>query len=183
MAPLQVMEGTPRYQIDDFVAELLGRRQSTIQAMRPVLRSLVAELLRTIMAIKDERSWVDLDRTTVKQVEWAEEDGSWLIGLDLPGRVYVPGKADPNKMPQRYHVDELVAEIFARDYEARPLTYEVAQFVAAFVDQMSAIKKHQDHLDLTRVTCVNFRMLGESVIAFNLRYQGLPFLPQQARWV
>lgn len=182
MAEPQVLAGEPGYLVRDLVQEVIGRRQQTIQEMRGALRRLATDLVRTIMAIKDEKSWIDLDRANVEKVEWADADGSLIVTLDLPGMLFVAGKTDPDKVPQRYHVDEFVAEVFAGTLEAAPLTYEIAQFIAGLVDQFSAMKKHTQNLDLGRVTFENTRWIGDDRLAFSIRHGGLPLLPQQVRW-
>jgi len=182
MAAPQVLAGESGYLIRGLVDEIIGRRQATIQAMRPALRRLATDLVRTIVAIKDEQSWIDLDRANVRKVEWADADGSLIVHLDLPGILFVANKTDPDKAPPRYHVDEFVAEVFVGALEARPLTYEVAQFIAGLVDQFSAMKKHTQTLDLACVTFENTRWIGDDRIAFSIRHGGLPLLPQQVRW-
>ena len=180
MAEYGILHQEPRYKVDDFAAEVLGRREATIQKMHGELKLLATSLIRAITSIKADKPWMELDRVHVDQIQWAP-DGTLVLMMDLPGILVLAGKEHGDAEPM-YHVDEFVAELMMHDHAAEPLTYEIAQMIAALVDQFSALAKHKPAFALEDVAFENVRWLEGSRLALDMTYRGRALTPETARW-
>jgi hypothetical protein len=171
MAELQVLHAEPRHTVTDYVAERLGRRETTVRVMRSALIALATALCQQIETMKSEYPNLNLTRLRFAQVKWTPT-GQLAVSFEY-------GDQAPDEA--RYFVDDVVHEIVERNVRLTPVQSEIAQFIASMVDQFSLIKKHNVHLNLDHIEFNDVRWLdGELVI--NVRYAGKPFGQREARW-
>lgn len=171
--PNQILHSEPNYKVKGFRDEFLERRRSTIDAMRPQLRNLIVGLLSTIESLKIDDPSIDMNRVRVEETKWTK-DGQLVLGLSTLGLL-------EDVKPDRYYVDELVAELVEKDDHLRPISGEVAQFISAMIDQFGFIKKNNVSFDLSKVTFSQMHW-NQKRLVFNLEYNGRPMSPQEARW-
>lgn len=171
MAEFSVLQGEPRYKVDSFVTELVGRRQETIQLMRPALLKLLAAFAEQMDMLRLSYLGLDLTILRFNQPTWTK-DGKLLLSFQQQA-------GTPDKHEPRYHVDELVTEILGRESHLAPMQDELSQFFSAFVDQFSVLRKHYS-LDLTRVTFPALRWLANGMLECSILYDGTPLAPRTA---
>lgn len=171
MAELSVLHSEPRYKVTSFVTELIGRRQETIQAMRPALLKLLAAFAEQMDMLRLNHLGLDLTILKFKQPTWTK-DGTLLLSFQQM-------EAHDDEPAERYHVDELVREILDREPHLLPMQDELSQFFSAFVDQFSVLKKHY-LLDLTRVTFPALHWLPNGILECSICYDGKPLAPRTA---
>jgi len=155
MSELQVLHGEPRHKISSFVADLLGRRSETIRAMRPALVSLVVGVVGQFEAMKAQFSVIDLKKVKFAETTWTK-DGQLVIQIGY-GEL-------PAFMEERYHIDEIVQDIIDKNAKIIELRDELAQFIAAMVDQWGIVKQREPLLILAGVSYDNFRWLDKMLI-------------------
>jgi len=172
MGEFSVLQGEPRYKVDGFVNELLGRRQATIQAMRPALLKLLAAFAEQMDMLRLSYLGLDLTMLKFKQPTWTK-DGKLLLSFQQL-------EAPAEDVIERYHVDELVIEILGREPHLLPMQDELSQFFSAFVDQFSVLHKHA-LLDLTRIAFPDLRWLANGMLECNIFYDGKPLTPRTAK--
>jgi len=171
MAEFSVLHGEPRYKVDSFVTELVGRRQETIQLMRPALLKLLGAFAEQMDMLRLSYLGLDLTILRFNQPTWTK-DGKLLLSFQQQAR-------PADEVAERYHVDDLVVEILAREPHLAPMQDELSQFFSAFVDQFSVLRKHYG-LDLTRVTFPNLRWLTNGMLECSILYDGKPLAPRRA---
>lgn len=173
MGAYQVLHSEPRYKVDNFVSEIVGRRQETIQLMRPQLMKFLTVFAEQIDMLR--LSYLGLDLTILKfrQPTWTR---AGVLVLTFQQIEQAPETPEP-----RYHVDEVVNEVFDHEPRLAPMKEEVSQFLAAFIDQFSVMRKH-GLIDLTNVTFPGVRWAPDGALLCDIVYDGRPMGPQDVRW-
>ncbi len=173
--PYQVLDGTPAYQIATFVDEVLERRATTIQAMRPALVGLLGSVFAAVSSLKEQAPTLDLGRVRIRRTEWTQT-GELVLQLDCPPQ------GAPEPPLDRYHVDALVDDLLAEMHLLHPFRAEATQFLTALVDQFGVLKKHALALSLEAVTFERPRVKAGCDLIVDVRHAGQPFSPREARW-
>lgn len=155
MSATQVLHGEPGHKVRSFVEELLERRGETIRSMRPALTALVIGIVGQFEAMKAEFSSIDLKQVKFAETTWTR-DGQLVITMGY-GTL-------PPFMEQRYHVDPVIEEIIEKNAKLDDLRDELAQFVAAMVDQWGMVKQREPLMILAGVSYDNFRWLDKQLV-------------------
>jgi hypothetical protein len=145
----------------------------TIEAMRPELTKLGAGLLRALDAFKQDDPFLDLGLVRIEETKWTKE-GKLILSFSTLGLLN-------DIRPDRYYIDNLVADLIERDQHMNPCSGELAQFISAMVDQFGFIKKNNVALDLGQLSFQEMRWIDQHLV-FNIQYRGEPYTPKEARW-
>lgn len=166
MAEFSVLHDEPRHKVVDFATEILERRRTVIQEMRPQLSALIEGLLKAFSAMKQKDPLLDLARLRVEEVKWTK-DGRLALWLSTMGLL-------DSITSDRYYIDNLVAELVDKDQHMNPCSGEIAQFMSAMIDQFGFYKKHNVDFDLTEVRFSEMRWIDGRLV-FDMTYRGEPF--------
>lgn len=161
MAELEVLHAEPRYKVEAFAAEMLGRRHATIQLMRDSLRSLVVGICESFEKIKLQIPAMDLNQVIFAETKWTKEG---YLDISIGYGQIPDGEA-------RYHIDELVMEIIDRNNRLMGIRDEMAQYISGMVDQFSVLKDRHPLCDLKGVTFTDFKWMDGHLL-FQIRHHG-----------
>jgi len=75
--------GEPRYQIEDIVNEIIGRRDQAIQDMSDELKGLLTGLVDQFSAMKKWDSRIDLKTIRFTRKRWINDYGRSVLVFDL----------------------------------------------------------------------------------------------------
>lgn len=173
MSEFSVLGSEPRHKVNAFAAALLEMRQQTIAEMYTALASLIGDLCTTLQQVKDSDPELELDRIRFEKTMWTKE-GQLVLEIST--------QRDPNdESLERWFVDEFVDDLMTRSVHTEPLRAEVAQFVAAFIDQFGVLRLKNNQINLRNITFERMHWL-EGRLIFDISYNGVPFSAQEARW-
>lgn len=173
MAELEVLHQEPRHLVTSLADEIKERRRLTIQSMRPALQALIVGLCDYLEGMKDDIPHLEYDRVVLAETRWMK-DGRFIFEFGYQRRM-------PADLGERLHVDDLLTDIVKRNSRLAPLFDEFSRFLAALVDQFSALKKSHLHVSLDKITFTNPRGLDKDLI-FDIKLDGKAFGPKEVRW-
>ena len=182
MSEYQILHAEPRYKVDDFVDEVLGRWELVERELHSQLLFLVRGLAESILKLAEGNPRIN---GRIDSIAWLE-DGKLLICLATDGTDYA-AEREPHQL-DRYVNSAL---------EAWPkvpvgLRREIADLLRGFVTQLGVIAKHNPAVRLRRITFgmpqlgqsehARRRSRGDDKIEIQLFHEDRPFGPREARW-
>ena len=175
MAEYSVLSSEPRYKVDEFVEELIGRARLVITEMKPALEQLLQSMVQQFELLHGDDLAFDFKALRFQQIRWVKE-GRLVIGFETVHRVV---EDEPEKLHHEA-VDTFVDDVVGR-YVPVELADELKQFLRGMVMQLALLKKHQLGLDLTELRFGPARWHGDlqtGSMIIDFLYNRQPFGPQ-----
>lgn len=173
MSEYEVLHAEPRYQVDDFVDEVLWRTRNVIAEMGMKFENLLRDMMRQFDAYRQRNYLIVLDGVHFAQTRWMT-DGTVRVDFAIGAH-----KTD-DEFLRHAVIDEFVDSIVQR-YVPTALRNEFSGFFRTMVTQFAALKKHSTML-LSGFTFDDVQWASESQLSFTVRYHGSPFIPSMVRW-
>src|SRR5258708_1275573 len=174
MAEYGVLHQEPRYKVDNFVDELMGRSREVIAIVGPEIKRLVISMIEQFTAFKCAHYLITLDNVRFVNTMWMQDSGKLVLTFGMGSK---PADRD---MPKHLIVDTFVTEL-VRDSVPESFRDEMAGFVRALVWQFSLIKKHA-LIDLSKFPFTTPQWINDRELIIGLLYNGKPYTPKQARF-
>lgn len=174
MSEFEVLHDEPRYKVDSFVNEILGRTKDVIAEMSEELERLLRDLVDQFKKYQEDHYLLGLDHVKVKEMTWTK-DGHLSLSLHIPGGRFKDDDVQPHQV-----VDEFVASVVAK-FVPLSIQRECSHFLRGMIMQFAALKKTQG-INLRLIKFSSFRWVSMAKFVSLMTLDGKPYTPtQQAR--
>lgn len=172
MSEYQVLSGEPRYQINDFVDEVLGRWQIVEAELHEELVRMVRSLAESMLRLQESDARVS---GRIESIAWLE-NGKLMIRMATDDLRYASER-------ERHQLDRWVDAALENWPAASELIRrEIADLLRGFVTQLGVIAKHNPSVRLRRIAFGRPEAWGDDVLFVQLLHEDRPFGPLEARW-